>query len=271
MSLEGRKTACLSLQSKWCEQRELFDSWDTWRMVAICFSVSFIFLLVLTKKLAQMSAVLDLWEYKGCEKFVWVAFFMCYSSLTWGVSGWENRSISWMMPLVPSGAQRSTGRAWHLLNGAFFTSEGAIWWLGLSDCWSQLIICFCFHPCCHAGNWALLLSNSVGYCLGRGTCAVMKVLGFNQLSKTDEMREMLCINLAPTPRCKKCMRLNMGFFCGLLLLLSFIMHHGYADTSLKNVTVANWSKLCKHADSRGVYLCKNWFYSPSDVHTLVLP
>lgn len=182
---KGRETRSLSLESKSVWAKGTF-----WFMKNVedgghlLFSIAPL-LASLTKKLAQMSAVLDLWEYKGCERWVWAAFFVYYSSVTCWIWGWEKRSISCVMLLVPPGAQKSTGCAWHLLTGAFFTSEGAIWCLGVSNCCSQLITCFCFHLCCHVGDWVLLLSNNVGCCLGRGTCALMKILQFKQLFRAS--------------------------------------------------------------------------------------
>lgn len=76
---------------------------------------------------------------------------------------------------------------------------------------------------------------------------------------SSKMKETMCVYLAFTPRCKKCMRSNT-LSCGLPLLLSFIMCHGYADTSLETIRFANHSKLCKYADSRGLCLLQELFF-----------
>lgn len=57
---------------------------------------------------------------------------------------------------------------------------------GVSSGFSQLITCFCFHLCSPVGDWGLLLSNNVGYCLGRDTCALMETVWFKQLSRFSQ-------------------------------------------------------------------------------------
>lgn len=76
---------------------------------------------------------------------------------------------------------------------------------------------------------------------------------------SGKIKDMLCVYLAFTSRCKKCMRSNT-LSCGLPLLLSFIMCYGYADTSLKTIRVANGSELCKYADSRHLYLLQELLF-----------
>lgn len=52
----------------------------------------------------------------------------------------------------------------------------------------------------------------------------------------------------------------MSFLVLCLCWLSFTMYHRYADTSLKTIRVANQSKLCKYADSRGLYVLQELFF-----------
>lgn len=110
-----------------------------------------LFLTSLTKKLAQLSAVLDLWEYKGCEMGVSCPFSVLFFPNVLDLRLREKERFLHDAIGTP-GSSKSTGHAWHLLTRAFFTSEGAIWCLGISNHCLQLITCFCFHFCSHVGD-----------------------------------------------------------------------------------------------------------------------
>lgn len=128
--LEGRKTGSLSLESNLVWTRETFPFMKNMEDGGHLLLCTLLFPACLTKKLIQMSAVLDFWEYKGCEDADELPCLCTInSSLTCWTWGWDNRSVSCGMPLAPREIRKAGDRAWHLLPRAFFTSEGARWCL----------------------------------------------------------------------------------------------------------------------------------------------
>lgn len=121
---------------------------------------------------------------------------------------------------------------------------------GVSSVCSQLITCFCFHLCSPVGDWGLLLSNNVGYCLGGDTW-------FKQLPRFSqwENEDVVCLLCIYT----QVQEIKQAF---LWSAFAAEFHHvpWTCSTSLKSVGAANRSQLCKQADSWGCIQCKSNFF-----------
>lgn len=152
-------------------------------------------------------------------RWVWVAFWMYYSYWRAGSEAEGKGAFPARCPWYPGELRR----AGHLLTGVFFTSQGAIWCLGVSNRCSQLITCFHLDLCCHAGKWVLLLLTMRAIAWEEGLVPSWRYSDLSSCSgsHSGKMKEMLCVYLAFTLRCKRGMRSNT-LSCGLPLLL---VHH----------------------------------------------